>query len=207
MREELNATELCGIIADEPVFSHENHGQVFYRFPLEVARLSGQVDRIDILALTSTLAAAAVTVGAHVRVLGQLRTYNNRSSGSGGRRLVISVLANIISPWEGEAHNSVFLRGTICKEPVLRRTPLGRSICDVMLAVNRRYGRSDYLPCIAWGQLAIQIGAMSVGEPLELQGRIQSRQYNKIIDGQSEERTAYEVSIMQLCEGETEMTE
>ena len=206
MREELNTTELCGVVASELVFSHENHGQEFYRFTLEIERLSGQSDRIEVLALSSTLAAASVTNGARIRVLGQLRTYNNRSEG--GRRLVISVLANIIAPWEGEARNVVKLSGTLCKPPILRRTPLGRSICDVMLAVNRRYGRSDYLPCIAWGQLAIQIGTMTVGAQLQLEGRIQSRIYSKVIDGQTEERTAYEVSIMQLCEeeerGETE---
>lgn len=202
MREELNTTELCGVVAVEPVFSHENHGQEFYRFTLEVERLSGQSDRIEVLALASTLTAAPVTSGAHIRVLGQLRTYNNRSEG--GRRLVISVLANIIAPWEGESRNVVKLSGTLCKPPILRRTPLGRSICDIMLAVNRRYGRSDYLPCIAWGQLAIQIGAMEVGSQLQLEGRIQSRIYSKVIDGQAEERTAYEVSVMQLCSDEEE---
>ncbi|MBR2929408.1 MAG: single-stranded DNA-binding protein [Oscillospiraceae bacterium] len=196
MREELNTTELCGVVATEPVFSHENHGQEFYRFTLEIERLSGSTDRIAILALSSTLAATPVTVGTQIRVLGQLRTYNNRNEG--GRRLVISVLANIIAPWDGESCNVVRLCGTLCKPPVLRRTPLGRSICDVMLAVNRRYGRSDYLPCIAWGQLAIQIGSMEVGSQLRLEGRIQSRIYSKVINGETEERTAYEVSVMQL---------
>ena len=205
MREELNTTELCGIIATEPEYSHENHGQEFYRFTLEIDRLSGSTDRISILALSSTLAAASVTCGSRVRILGQLRTYNNRNEG--GRRLVISVLANVISPWDGEACNIVRLSGTLCKPPILRRTPLGRSICDMMLAVNRRYGRSDYLPCIAWGQLAVQIGAMDVGSQVTLEGRIQSRVYSKVINGQAEERTAYEVSVMQLCpmeEGEEE---
>ena len=204
MREELNTTELCGIIATEPEYSHENHGQEFYRFTLEIDRLSGSTDRISILALSSTLAAASVTCGSRVRILGQLRTYNNRNEG--GRRLVISVLANVISPWDGESCNIVRLSGTLCKPPILRRTPLGRSICDMMLAVNRRYGRSDYLPCIAWGQLAVQIGAMDVGSQVTLEGRIQSRVYSKVINGQAEERTAYEVSVMQLCP-EAEETE
>ena len=204
MREELNTTELCGIVATEPEFSHENHGQEFYRFTLEIDRLSGSTDRISILALSSTLAAASVTCGSRIRILGQLRTYNNRNEG--GRRLVISVLANVISPWDGEPCNIVRLSGTLCKPPILRRTPLGRSICDMMLAVNRRYGRSDYLPCIAWGQLAIQIGAMDVGSQLTLEGRIQSRVYSKVINGETEERTAYEVSVMQLG-SETEETE
>ncbi|MGM9663148.1 MAG: single-stranded DNA-binding protein [Oscillospiraceae bacterium] len=198
MREGINSVELCGVVAAEPVFSHENHGQAFFRFLLEVERLSGQADRIEVLALSSTLAATPVAEGARLRVLGQLRSYNNRSTE--GRRLIISVLANVITPWEGESRNVVLLTGALCKPPILRRTPLGRSICDVMLAVNRRYGRSDYLPCIAWGQLAMQVGAMPVGERLSLEGRIQSRLYTKVVGGVAEERTAYEVSVMHLAE-------
>lgn len=201
MQEGMNSIELCGVVAAEPAFSHENHGQSFYRFPLEVERLSGQADRIEILALSATLSAAAICQGARIRVLGQLRSYNNRSDS--GRRLIISVLANVITPWEGEARNTVLLSGALCKPPILRRTPLGRSICDVMLAVNRRYGRSDYLPCIAWGQLAMQLGALEVGAAVALEGRMQSRSYTKVIDGQTEERVAYEISIMRLA-GEAE---
>ena len=200
MRDEFNTIELCGVVFSEPVFSHENHGQSFYRFTLEVDRLSGQSDRIDILALTSTLSSAPIHPGEQIRVLGQLRTYNNRNEGE--RRLVISVLANVITPWDGDPCNVVQLSGTLCKPLVLRRTPLGRSICDIMLAVNRRYGRSDYLPCIAWGQLAVQVGTMSVGSQIRLEGRIQSRIYTKVINGQSEERVAYEVSIMRLIDEE-----
>lgn len=201
MQEGINSIELCGVVTADPIFSHENHGQSFYRFPLEVARLSGQADQIEILALSATLSATAVSKGARIRVLGQLRSYNNRSNN--GRRLIISVLANVITPWEGEARNTALLSGALCKAPVLRRTPLGRSICDVMLAVNRRYGRSDYLPCIAWGQLAMQIGALSVGTQISLEGRVQSRTYTKVVDGQSEERIAYEISIMRLADTET----
>lgn len=197
MQEGMNSIELCGVVAAEPAFSHENHGQSFYRFPLEVERLSGQADRIEILALSATLSSAAISQGARIRVLGQLRSYNNRSDS--GRRLIISVLANVITPWEGEARNTVLLSGALCKPPILRRTPLGRSICDVMLAVNRRYGRSDYLPCIAWGQLAMQLGALEVGAAVALEGRMQSRTYTKVIDGQTEERVAYEISIMRLA--------
>ena len=101
----------------------------------------------------------------------------------------------------------ILLSGTLCKKPVLRRTPLGRSICDVILAVNRHYGRADYLPCIAWGQTAVQIAGMDVGERLALEGRVQSRTYTKLLESGSEERTAFEVSIMQLLdEEETEET-
>lgn len=198
MQEGMNSIELCGLVTAEPAFSHENHGQSFYRFPLEVERLSGQADRIEILALSATLSAAAVSRGARIRVLGQLRSYNNRSDS--GRRLIISALANVITPWEGESRNAVLLSGSLCKPPILRRTPLGRSICDIMLAVNRRYGRSDYLPCIAWGQLAMQLGALEVGTDITLEGRMQSRVYTKMIDGQAEERVAYEISIMRLAD-------
>ena len=112
-----------------------------------------------------------------------------------------------IEPGDGSYFNRILLSGALCKKPVLRRTPLGRSICDVILAVNRHYGRADYLPCIAWGQTAVQIAGMDVGERLALEGRVQSRTYTKLLESGSEERTAFEVSIMQLLdEEETEET-
>ena len=202
-----NSVELSGIAAAAPAFSHENHAQSFYRFPLRVERLSGQADLIEILALSSALQQVEIAEGTAVRVMGQLRSFNNRADI--GRRLIITVLANVLLPGGGEDCNLVRLSGTLCKPPTLRRTPLGRSICDMMLAVNRRYGRSDYLPCIAWGQLAMRIGAMQVGDSLTLEGRIQSRAYTKLIEGGSEERIAYEVSVMHLPQdgcppGETE---
>ena len=120
---------------------------------------------------------------------------------------VITVFAQSIEPGDGSYFNRILLSGALCKKPVLRRTPLGRSICDVILAVNRHYGRADYLPCIAWGQTAVQIAGMDVGERLALEGRVQSRTYTKLLESGSEERTAFEVSIMQLLdEEETEET-
>ena len=127
---------------------------------------------------------------------GQLRSFNNRSGQ--GSKLVISVLARTITETLEEDRNCVCLTGALCKPPVLRRTPLGRCICDVMLAVNRRYGRADYLPCIAWGQVAVRVGEMGVGDVLALEGRLQSREYTKVLEDTSEVRTAFEVSIMQL---------
>ena len=129
---------------------------------------------------------------------GQLRSFNNKSGQ--GNRLVISVLARTLLPTQEEDRNEILLRGVICKPPVLRRTPLGRCIADMMLAVNRRYGRADYLPCIAWGQVAMITGQMAVGDCLSLEGRVQSRIYTKVIEGCAQERTAYEVSIMHLLE-------
>ena len=103
---------------------------------------------------------------------------------------------------EGEGVNRLVLSGALCKRPVVRRTPLGRSICDLLLAVNRAYGRADYLPCIAWGSLAACCGRMSVGDRLRLEGRLQSRQYRKVVDGEEVTRVAYEVSVMNLLEEE-----
>ncbi len=136
--------------------------------------------------------------GANVHVLGQLRSFNNKSGC--GSRLVLTVYAASMEPWNGKPINRVLLTGTLCKPPVLRRTPLGRSICDVMLAVGRRYSRADYLPVIVWGQLAQSVSRRKVGEPLGVEGRFQSRIYTKVVDGVPQQRTAYEVSVMHLTD-------
>ena len=201
MEKSQNYVELWGIADGAPEFSHENHGESFYRFPLRVERLSGQSDMPPILVSQSLLQAVEVAEGTPLRVVGQLRSFNNRSGK--GRRLVISVFAQSIEPCDGGHFNRILLSGVLCKPPVLRHTPLGRSICDMILAVNRRYGRADYLPCIAWGQTAAQVAERSVGERLSLEGRVQSRTYLKQTDTGSEERTAYEVSVMQLLDNET----
>ncbi|MDY3281583.1 single-stranded DNA-binding protein [Dysosmobacter sp.] len=193
-----NEAELEGLVLTAPAFSHENHGTVFYRFVLEVPRLSGQADRLPVLVTAAQL--PMVTAGQRLRIAGQLRSFNNRSGQ--GSRLVLSVYARTVQPPAGEAVNRIRLSGALCKPPILRRTPLGRSICDLMLAVPRRYGRADYLPVIAWGQLAGDLSRRAVGETVALEGRIQSRQYTKVTDGGPEERTAYEVSIMHLEEPE-----
>lgn len=191
-----NSVTLCGTTLSEPAFSHENHGRRFFRFPLCVARLSGQTDILPVL--VSEGDAPLVQAEQPLTITGQLRSHNNKCGI--GSRLVLSVLALEISPDGGTPENRILLSGHLCKPPVLRQTPLGRWICDVMLAVSRRYGRSDYLPVIAWGQLARQIGQYQVGDALALQGRVQSRQYRKITDNGPEEHTAYEVSIMKLLE-------
>ena len=195
-----NRVHLCGQAADVPTLSHVNHGCAFYRFTLSVLRLSGQADELPVIVPKALLDAVPVTVGATVTVIGQLRSFNNKSGQ--GNRLVITVFAQSIEPGDGSYFNRILLSGALCKKPVLRRTPLGRSICDVILAVNRHYGRADYLPCIAWGQTAVQIAGMDVGERLALEGRVQSRTYTKLLESGSEERTAFEVSIMQLLDEE-----
>jgi primosomal replication protein N len=191
-----NEAELEGRVLSAPAFSHENHGTRFYRFSLAVPRLSGQTDTLPVLAAEG-LRSLAVP-GADLRIAGQLRSFNNRSGL--GSRLVLTVYAQAIEPGQGTPCNRILLSGALCKPPILRRTPLGRSICDLMLAVPRRYGRADYLPVIAWGQLAAALSRSAVGDGVSIEGRIQSRVYTKVTDDGPQERTAYEVSVMHLLE-------
>ena len=189
-----NRIILRGSLAGSPVFSHENHGRRFFRFPLEVPRLSGTTDTLQVMAPQELMESAQVGDGDMVEVTGQIRSFNSRAAT--GRRLVVSVYAESLTACEGEPHNEVYLAGTLCKEPVHRKTPLGREICDVMLAVNRPYHRSDYIPCIFWGRTAELVAACQVGDTLELTGRLQSREYVKVLESGNERRVAYEVSAM-----------
>ena len=194
-----NEVLLEGTAPEAPVFSHENHGVRFFRLSLRVPRLSGTPDILPVLLPEPLLPAAEGGGPLHVR--GQLRSFNNRSGV--GNRLVLTVYAQEITPGTGEPCNHILLSGALCKPPIFRRTPLGRSICDLMLAVSRRYGRADYLPVIAWGQLAVQAARLQVGDALSLEGRVQSRTYRKVLeDGTAQERVAYEVSAMHLLEPE-----
>lgn len=193
-----NEAELEGLVQAPPAYSHENHGKPFYRCLLSVPRLSGQADLLPLL-LPEELQSAAVP-GERLRLQGQLRSFNNRSGQ--GSRLVLSTHALALLPPTGENGNRILLQGVLCKDPTYRRTPLGRSICDLMLAVSRRYGRADYLPLIAWGQLASDLSQRRTGDALALEGRIQSRTYIKRLETGPEQRTAYEVSVMHLIPGD-----
>ena len=197
-----NKILLRGRVAAPPQFSHSNHGVDYYLFPLTVLRLSGAEDRINIVASAPMLERHPLAPGDRTALMGQVRSYNNKSGV--GSRLVITVYVREFLPDSGleEDENHLTLAGTICKPPSLRSTPLGRVICDMILAVNRRYGRADYLPCIAWGSLAYRCAAMKVGDRLALEGRLQSRVYTKEVDGQLQERTAFEVSVMSLSDPE-----
>ena len=190
----VNHITLTGALASAPEYSHSNHGRRFYSFYLEVSRLSGAIDRLQILAPEELLASTCVSEGDALTVEGQIRSFNNRAPK--GRKLIISVLAEAIAVTDGPHANQVLLRGVICKEPIFRRTPLGREICDVMLAVNRPYHRADYLPCILWGRCAQEVSDYPVGTVLSITGRLQSREYLKVIDGAAEQRTAYEISAV-----------
>ena len=193
-----NHVELCGGVLTAPEPSHTNHGESFYRFLLSVPRLSGLNDELPVLVRESLLP-EDLSPGDTVTLLGQLRSFNNRSGI--GRRLVLSIFARSLVKSPGaEIKNHIRLCGAVCKPPVLRSTPLGREICDLTLAVNRRYGRADYLPLIAWGTVARQTSILAVGARLTVEGRIQSRTYTKNLETGPQERVAYEVSVMRPAE-------
>jgi len=195
-----NFVELCGTVGEMPKFSHIGGGENYCIFPLDIERLSGAVDRVNIIAREDILNDREVYESSRVIVRGELRSYNNKQGG-GGSRLVITVLAKEAAGADlTEDQNAVRLSGVICKEPNLRKTPMGRQICDIMLAVNRRYGRSDYLPCIAWERVAEAAAMRGVGDALTFEGRIQSRKYMKSENDTVTERTAFEVSIVTLIE-------
>ena len=188
-----NYAKLCGVMAAKPVYSHSSRGQQFYTFPLEVLRLSGNCDTLNIIARPEQLAAVEAAERERICVIGQLRTFNNRHGE--GAKLVITVFAREIYLTDEDDCNLEQLTGTLCKAPNLRCTPMGRDICDLMLAVNRHYGRSDYLPCICWGVKAREAEAWGVGTQLRLEGRIQSRRYIKLSEDGAVEKTAFEVSV------------
>lgn len=192
--EENNSVLLRGELLEQPVFSHENHGKRFDRLTLSVMRLSGVRDDIHVIAQEELLEGQEFAPGTMLEVEGQVRSYNNRTGQ--GRRLVITVYAQRLEETGEEPENQVYLQGRICREPVYRRTPLGREIADVMLAVERKYGRVDYLPCILWGSLARMAADCPKGTALWIQGRLQSRTYVKQLETGSEERTAYEISAI-----------
>ena len=194
-----NTVILRGELQGLPQFSHENHQKQFYRFVLGVKRLSGAVDLLPVIVESRILQAIDLSGGDMLRVEGQIRSHNLREDGV--RRLLIFVFAATVTAEEGEPINDVALCGPLCRNPTYRRTPLGREICDIMLAVPRAFHRADYLPCILWGRTANQIAACRTGERICLQGRLQSRVYTKLTDEGAQQRTAYEISALsaQIC--------
>ena len=188
-----NHAVLRGILAAAPAFSHMSRGERFFIFPVETRRLSGTADTINVIARESLLRSAEIMEAGRIQVTGELRSFNNKRGE--GARLVITVFAKELGFTDGEDMNVIELAGTLCKPPNLRVTPIGRYICDLVLAVNRRCGRSDYLPCICWGRRAREYSQLQVGDRLSLTGRIQSRPYIKLIEGEPVEKVAYEVSI------------
>lgn len=189
-----NQITLRGSLRALPEFSHENHGKRFYRFFLEVPRLSGAVDTLPVIAEETILNTVDPSGGEMLTVTGQVRSHNLRDNGK--RHLSVFVFAASIAAEDGEPINTVLLDAIVCREPTYRRTPLGREICDVMLAVPRAFHRADYLPCILWGRVAAEVAQCTVGDRLIINGRLQSRIYTKLTDEGAQERTTYEVSAL-----------
>ena len=194
MEHTANHILLRGTLVSLPELSHENHGRRFFRFFLEVPRLSGALDRLPVIAEESILHSADLSDGEMLTVAGQIRSHNVRTDGK--RHLLIFVFANALLCEDGEPVNEVILEGPLCREPTYRRTPLGREICDVMLAVPRAFKRADYLPCILWGRTAQEASRCHTRDQIKICGRLQSRVYTKVTETGSEERTAYEISAL-----------
>lgn len=189
-----NAIIIRGSLCELPKLSHENHGRRFFRFYLEVPRLSGAVDTLPVVAEEDVLNKIDLSAGEMLTVKGQIRSYNQRADGI--RHLLIFVFATSIAAEDGEPINEVTIEGPLCREPIYRLTPLGREICDAMLAVPRAFHRADYLPCILWGRIAKMVAECHTRDVVSVRGRLQSRVYTKMTDEGLQQRTAYEVSAL-----------
>lgn len=206
MNLENNKVTLCGGMATDFEYDHEIYGEKYYKTYVCIERISGAVDVIPVI-VSERLAKLTGKAGDRIYVAGQLRTRNEKRAGE-KTRLRIFVFANEVSFAANDDsipflypnnYNSLFLEGFLCKEPIHRMTPSGREITDLLLAVNRPYGKSDYIPCICWGRSARFASTLVVGDRCQISGRIQSRKYNKkLSDGKIEERMAYEVSINRI---------
>lgn len=188
-----NHVILKGKIKQLPVYSHTVMGEGFFEMYVDVKRLSDEVDTLPV-----TISERLITefnTGDEIGIIGQFRSYNKLEDGKSKLMLTIFV-KELVDPSEINEINQIYLVGYICKEPIYRTTPFGREICDMLLAVNRSYNKSDYLPCIAWGRNARFVKDLGVGEKLEVQGRIQSRKYQKkLSETESEIKIAYEISL------------
>ena len=198
---ENNQVTIMGQVASEFEFSHEVFGEGFYIVEVLVKRLSNSCDRIPLMVSERLIDVTQDYTGEFIMASGQFRSYNRHEEQK--NRLVLSVFVREISFMEeepdGSKTNSILLDGYICKEPIYRKTPLGREIADLLLAVNRPYGKSDYIPCICWGRNARYASGFEVGEHVQVLGSIQSREYvKKLSETETEKRVAYEVSVSKL---------
>lgn len=201
---ETNMVRLVGKIASDKEFSHEMYGEGFYSMEVEVPRLSDSVDLLPVTVSERLILNMDLAIGQYVVLEGQLRSYNRYIDNS--NRLVLTIFVkDVYIPEEDELEeilrkpNEIFLDGYICKKPIYRTTPFGREITDILIAVNRSYNKSDYIPCIAWGRNARFCENMLVGDHIRLWGRVQSREYQKKLStGEVETRMAFEVSISKL---------
>lgn len=197
--EKNNKVYVMGEIVSDAVFSHEIYGEGFYEFFVKVMRLSGQTDILPITVSERLIESGSLKQGSVICALGQFRSYNKLENGRS--RLMLTVFVReLIEELPERNPNSIVLSGYICKPPVYRTTPFNREIADVLIAVNRAYNKSDYIPCIAWGRNARFVRSLNVGDKIAVSGRIQSREYQKrISEEEVKTMTAYEVSISKLA--------
>ena len=206
---ENNKVLLLGKVVKEPKLSHEVYGEKFYEFSIEVKRLSGSTDVIPVIFSERLLMLESLINGTVVKLNGQFRSYNNPEGGRS--KLVLMVFAReiiITDAAEEEDRNDIYLEGYVCKKPNYRQTPFGREISDLLVAVNRAYNKSDYIPCIAWGRNAKYCESFEIGERIRVYGRIQSREYDKKDEnGNVSKKVAYEISVAKLEKIEEEKVE
>ncbi len=199
---ENNQVILKGTVITYPTLHHETNGKKFYLFQLETKRLSETADLIPVIVSEKSSFFSKISIDDRICVTGQYRSYNKHTEGKG--KLILTVYAREISflSEDEKDESQVILEGVICKNVIYRKTPLGREIADIMLAVNRSYGKVDYIPCIAWGRDAYLAANLEVGDKINITGRIQSRAYEKkFSNGTKKTRVAYEVSIRDIeCE-------
>ncbi|MBR6728678.1 MAG: single-stranded DNA-binding protein [Clostridia bacterium] len=205
-----NEARVVGTICGYLTYSHEVHGERFYRFMLRSDRLSENADLICVTISEKMLTDISIDTGKRIEVTGQFRSYNNYSGE--GNRLILTLFAKdaVLVDDTAESVNEIYLNGYICKPVIYRVTPFGREIADMLLAVNRAYNKSDYLPCIAWGRNARYAKRLSVGQNIKIWGRMQSREYQKkISETETVTKTAYEISVnrLELCDGIAEKSE
>jgi len=194
---ESNFAYLAGRVVQGPVFNHKTYGEAFYIIVLGIMRKSGYEDRIRLIVSEKLLGGRSPRVDELLEIHGQVRTYNREADGR--NHLEVTVFVREMHYCAEECENLIRLEGFICKPPVRRTSPMGREICDMMVAVNRMYNKSDYIPCIAWGRNAAYAGQLEVGDKISIEGRIQSREYRKYDEsGELVEKTAYEVSVMRI---------
>lgn len=193
-----NRMTACGKLESAPVLSHEVMNEPFYTGTLIVKRLSGTVDRLPVTLPGKLICDSHLPLDSLLLVSGQVRSYNKVIEGA-GRLMVTMFVQNIALTHDNETLNRVELTGALCKPPIYRSTPFGREICDMMLAVNRAFGKSDYIPCIAWGRNAQYASRFQVGDKVKITGRLQSREYQKLMEnGEYMVRNAFEVSAFTL---------
>lgn len=203
--EKNNKTYISGEIVSESAFSHESYGEKFYECKVRIARLSEVCDTLPVV-ISERLMTKDWTIGKRIHALGQFRSHNAIVDGK-SRLMLYVFIRELLDEPRGNNTNLIGLAGYVCKQPMYRITPFNREIADVLIAVNRAYGKTDYIPCIAWGHNARFVNNLLVGERVQIKGRTQSREYEKKLpDGNTETRTAYEVSISSIAKADESTT-